>query len=56
MLMKASGKKAMGRTQSFKWFAKSMNGLTSAEGAECSEQPSIVRTDENVALVNELIQ
>jgi hypothetical protein len=39
----------------FEWSAKLKNGLTSVDGAECLRHPSTARTDENVALVNELM-
>jgi hypothetical protein len=49
------GEQAMGRRQTFEWFAKLRMGLTSVESAEHSGHPSTARTDESVARVNELV-
>jgi hypothetical protein len=43
------GEPEMGRTQTFQWFAKFRNGLTSVEDIEHSGHPSTAVTDENVA-------
>jgi hypothetical protein len=49
MLKKAFGEQAIGRTQTYEWFVKLKNGMTSVEDAQCSGCPVTARTDENVA-------
>jgi hypothetical protein len=47
MLKTASGDNAMGRTQTFEWFARFKRGKTSVESSERSGRPSTGHTDEN---------